>query len=267
MDSIKWRVRVNLRLVATGKLNAVLCTFSAASQPLNFFASQVGTTTIRILWNQPNSGATPTGSIIYVHRRYYSQGRWSYVYANVQSGYNKYLLENRRIGYHYQLRMRTRSHQLPSAITSSAYVTMGECMNNIATIDCVSHTVTPTFIAVPGAPTITTISPSSTSVHVYWQQVDGANTYEISFERLTGSQQLLCTDYGHSGSYSVGSGYSSYTLTGLQEYSVYSISLVAVTSNDVRSSSTTRQVTTMSAGKLFLYMLLYYLNIPSQPLQ
>ncbi len=63
-------------------------------------------------------------------------------------------------------------------------------------------------------------------------------------------KQKPCT--GHSYSYSVGSWYFSYTLTGLQEHSVYSISLVAVTSNDVRSSSTTRQVTTMSAGKLFL---------------
>ncbi len=130
---------------------------------------------------------------------------------------------------------------------------MGECMNNIAIIDCVSHTVTLNAIAVPGAPTITTISPSSTSVHVYWQQVDGANTYEISFERLTGSQQLLCTDYEHSGSYSVNYWSSSYTMTGLQEYSIYSISLVAVTSSGVRSSTTTRQVTTSSAGWLFLY--------------
>ncbi len=191
-----------------------------------------------------------------MYRRYYSWTSWSYytsVNANVQSGYNEHLLENRRIGYSYWLRMRTRSHQLPSAITSSAYVTIGECMNNIATIDCVSHTVTPTFIAVPGAPTITTISPSSTSVHVNWQQVDGANTYEISFGRLTGSQQLLCRDYGHSSSYSIGSGSSSYTLTGLQEYSVYSVSLVAVTSNNVRSSSTTRSIVTTSAGRLFLY--------------
>ncbi len=277
-----------IRFVATGNIEAFFMYIPAASQPTSFSASQVGTTTtIRISWYQPNSGATPTGSRIYVYRRYYGWSSWSYytsVDASTQSGNNEYLLESLIIGYRYQLRMKIRSYQLPSAITSSVYVTMGECMNNIATIDCVSHTVTLNVIAVPGAPTITTISPSSTSVHVYWQQVDGVNTYEISFERLTGSQQLLCTDYGHSGSYSIGSWYSPYTLTGLQEHSVYSMSLVAVTSNDVRSSTTTRQVTTMSAGKLFLcsYTIriyhhnhynnsrstfLYYLKFPSTMLQ
>ncbi len=231
-------------------IEAIFMYTPAASRPTSFSASQVGsTTTIRISWYQSYSGATPTGSRIYmcmyVYGRYYG---WSFVdILYPRPGYNEHLLESLTIGYRYRLRMRTRSHQLPSSRTSSVYVTMGECMNKIA---CIINLFC-NFL-VPGVPNITSTSLSSTSVRVYWQQVDGANTYEISFERLTGNQQLLCTDYGHSDSYRVGSGYDNYTLTGLQEHSVYSISLVAVTSTDVRSSSATRQVTTMSAGRLFL---------------
>ncbi len=82
------------------------------------------------------------------------------------------------------------------------------------------------------------------------------DSYVIIYERLTGSQQLLCTDDEHSYSYSVGSGSSSYTLTGLQEYSVYSISLVAIVSG-VTSTPATTQVTTLKTGKIMPYNYLH----------
>ena len=77
------------------------------------------------------------------------------------------------------------------------------------------------------------------------------NSYEIRYERVTGSQQLLCTDYEHSGTVSVGGNDTEYTLTELQEYSIYSITVVAVVDDYTRGvggSAELREVTTLQAG-------------------
>ncbi len=75
--------------------------------------------------------------------------------------------------------------------------------------------------------------------------------FEIMFERVTGSQQVLCTDYEHSGTVTAGGSDTEYALTDLQEYSDYNFSLVAVVTGagtEVKSNPATVVVTTQSAG-------------------
>ncbi len=90
---------------------------------------------------------------------------------------------------------------------------------------------------------------SPTSVRIVWAAQSGVNGYDIMFERVTESQQVLCADYEHSGT--AGGSDSEYTLTDLQEYSVYTFSLVAVVTGagtEVKSNPATVDVTTQSAG-------------------
>ncbi len=104
----------------------------------------------------------------------------------------------------------------------------------------------------PGTPTITTtVAQSPTSVRIVWAAQSGVDGYEIMFERVTGSQQVLCTDYVHSITATAGGSGTEYTLTDLQEYSVYTFSLVAVVTGagtEVKSNPATVDVTTQSAG-------------------
>ena len=81
------------------------------------------------------------------------------------------------------------------------------------------------------------------------------DSYEISFERATGDQQLGdCPAYEHSRRVSAVAGTTTtYTLTGLQEFSTYFITVTAV--NVVgRSGNATVIVTTAAAGMLLLPM-------------
>ncbi len=50
----------------------------------------------------------------------------------------------------------------------------------------------------------------------------------IEFARLTGSQQVQCPQFHHNGTRSVSTA-TEYTLTGLEEYSVYTISNFSLT--------------------------------------
>ncbi len=72
--------------------------------------------------------------------------------------------------------------------------------------------------------------------------------YEITFERVAGNQQVLCTDFNHTRTESTWWYSSHYTMTDLQEYSVYTISLVAIDYYGIRSTAATRQVTTLKTG-------------------
>ncbi len=107
-------------------------------------------------------------------------------------------------------------------------------------------------VAPPGNPTITLAAAQSpTSVRIAWEDESGVDGYEIMFERVTGSEQVLCTDYEHSGTVTAGGSDTEYTLTDLQEYSVYTFSMVAVVTRAgtvVKSNPATVDVTTLSAG-------------------
>ncbi len=71
--------------------------------------------------------------------------------------------------------------------------------------------------------------------------------YVIGFERVIGSQQMQRPRFHHNGTRSVGTA-TKYTLTGLEEYSVYTISLTAVRSVGMQSLPARVQITTWPAG-------------------
>ncbi len=103
----------------------------------------------------------------------------------------------------------------------------------------------------PKSPNTTTLqgSVSPTRVTVTWDEQPFIDVYKISFERVTGSLQLLCPDITHQGTYE--SNTTEYSITGLHEYSVYNISVTAV--NIAGNSSSYFTVTTRPSSEL-LYM-------------
>ncbi len=102
----------------------------------------------------------------------------------------------------------------------------------------------------PASPTITLAAAQSpTSVRIVWEAQSGVDGFEIMFERVTGSQ--LCADYEHSGTVTAGGSGTEYTQTDLQEYSVYTFSLIAVVTGavtEVKSNPATVDVITLTAG-------------------
>ena len=74
------------------------------------------------------------------------------------------------------------------------------------------------------------------------------DSYEISFQRATGSQQLGdCSSFEHSGNASVAGSVTTYNLTDLQEFSTYLISVTAV-NGEGRNESDPLAVNTQMAG-------------------
>ncbi len=71
----------------------------------------------------------------------------------------------------------------------------------------------------------------------------------IWFERVTGSRQLQFPQFHHNGTLSVSPTTES-TLTGLEEYSVYTISLTAVSLDGIQSLLARVQITTWLAGEV-----------------
>ncbi len=70
----------------------------------------------------------------------------------------------------------------------------------------------------------------------------------IGFERVIASQQLQCPQFDHNGTQSVGAE-TEYTLTDLEEFSVYTISLTAVSFDGIQSLPARVQITTWPAGE------------------
>ena len=79
-----------------------------------------------------------------------------------------------------------------------------------------------------------------------WNKQQFVDSYEISFERVTGSQQLLCPDVVHTGTYSLYGNSTEYHLTNMHEYSTYSITVTAV--NNAVEAHSTVTITTLQSG-------------------
>ncbi len=88
---------------------------------------------------------------------------------------------------------------------------------------------------------------SPQSVSLTWSRDSGVERYVIGFERIIGSQQLQCPQFHHNGTRSIAPT-TKYTLTGLEEYSVYTISLTAVDSDGIQSLPARVQIATWPAG-------------------
>ena len=101
----------------------------------------------------------------------------------------------------------------------------------------------------PATPNATSGAIKSTSTMISWNQQQDADSYEISFQRATGNQQLGdCPAYQHSGSVPpVGATVTTHTLTGLQEFSTYFITVTAVNGAG-RNDSLPVTVITLTTG-------------------
>ncbi len=96
---------------------------------------------------------------------------------------------------------------------------------------------------------------SPQSVSIIWNWQFGVLRYVIGFERVIGNQQMQCPQFHHNGTRSV-SAAAEYTLTGLEEFSVYVISLTAVGLSGVRLAPESVNITTHIAGT-YTYGVLY----------
>ena len=98
-------------------------------------------------------------------------------------------------------------------------------------------------------------SQSATSIDLTWAPELGevVMSYKVTF-----SYQGPCSGFTDSDNITVESASQSHTLTGRQEFSSYTVSVTALNDGG-RSTSQTRTVTTMSAGKIdaFRFQVLY----------
>ena len=100
----------------------------------------------------------------------------------------------------------------------------------------------------PTTPLVTLGEVTSTSVVVSWSLQALVCSFEISFQRATGNEQLGdCTSFDHSGNVSVGGNITTHNLTGLQEFSTYFITVTAVNGGG-RNGSDPVPVNTAMAG-------------------
>ena len=101
----------------------------------------------------------------------------------------------------------------------------------------------------PSAPTITmTVSQSPTSITLTWTQPEWevVDSYEMSF-----SYQGPCSGFNHTNTITVNGTSRQYTLTGLQEFSNYTVTVVAVNVAG-RSGGSSESVVTMEDGMSIL---------------
>ncbi len=103
------------------------------------------------------------------------------------------------------------------------------------------------------APTIVLVMfHSSTSVWFIWEPQDEVDVYEFTYQyNIKESEQVYC-NVSDPVTVTI-NGTIQYLLTGMEEYSVYTVSIVAVVigeeqAAEARSSSTVREVTTIQAG-------------------
>ncbi len=87
---------------------------------------------------------------------------------------------------------------------------------------------------------------ASTTIRITWEGQEFVDSHRISFERVTGGQQVLCPDVSHTGMETADGSSTEYTVNNLQEYSTYSITVTAV--NMAGETSSTFTATTLQAG-------------------
>ena len=151
----------------------------------------------------------------------------------------------------YSITIVALSTHLPSTVVDPVVVTVGKQQTPFVLLSIYLPILLLSSIDPP--PTASTLTPGATtptSVVVSWNQQPSADTYEISFERATGSQQAgECPSFEHTGNVPDVTGTATmYTLTGLHEFSTYFITVTAVSSVTGRSESSRLIATTQIAG-------------------
>ncbi len=106
-------------------------------------------------------------------------------------------------------------------------------------------------LSVVESSTVTAFSPNSTSLVFTWEHPPVADNYIITLEYVTENQQLACVGYEYNHTATVDVNAAEFVLAGLQEYTVYRFSVVAVFNRhgiEIQSDSTVGNITTLQAG-------------------
>ena len=122
--------------------------------------------------------------------------------------------------------------------------------HNILVVDIDRVHCFPVPVPVLSAPNITmAVSQSPTSINLTWTQPEGevVDSYEVSF-----SFKRSCDGFNHTNTTTVAGTTRQYTLTGLQEFSNYTVTVVAVNGSG-RSGGSSLNVVTLADGMLVLW--------------
>ena len=111
----------------------------------------------------------------------------------------------------------------------------------------------------PSAPTIImAVSQSPTSINFTWTQPEGeiVDSYEVSF-----SYQGPCSGFNHTNTTTVNGTTRQYTLTGLQEFSNYTVTITAV--NTALQAAAMETITLSTTATSVFYHHTLYVGVPS----
>eukprot|EP00731_Ephydatia_muelleri_P012812 Em0007g122a len=163
--------------------------------PTGVTAVQSGPTSVSVSWTAPTSGGPVTRYDIY----YVANGGPSTSGGSTNS--TSYVLINLVVGVQYNISVIAVGTSLPS----------------------LSANVILTLTLIPSTPSLTIAQVTSTSITVMWSQPGGeiGTTYTLSY-----TYQGPCAGAGGGGSVSVGNA-TQYTITGLQEFSAYILTITA----------------------------------------
>ena len=203
--------------------------------PTGVTAVQSGPTSVSVSWTAPTSGGPVTRYDIY----YVANGGPSTSGGSTNS--TSYVLTNLQDGVQYNISVIAVGTSLPSL---SANVTRTLSESHVIIIKVIHPSLLSHSTSVPSPPSLTIAPVTSTSITVMWSQPGGeiGTTYILSY-----TYQGPCAGAGGGGSVSVGTA-TQYTITGLQEFSAYTLTINA--SIGVGSSPPASMlVNTSSAGE------------------
>ena len=182
--------------------------------PTGVTAVQSGPTSVSVSWTAPTSGGPVTRYDIY----YVANGGPSTSGGSTNS--TSYNLTNLQVGVQYNISVVAVGTSLPS---QSANVTRTLSESQIIIIKVNHPSLLSHSTSVPSTPSLTIAQVTSTSITVMWSQPGGeiGTTYTLSY-----TYQGPCAGAGGGGSVSVGNA-TQYTITGLQEFSVYTLTITA----------------------------------------
>ena len=181
--------------------------------PTGVTAVQYGPTSVSVSWTAPTSGGPVTRYDIYV-----ANGGPSTSGGSTNS--TSYVLTNLQDGVQYNISVIAVGTSLPSL---SANVTRTLSESHFIIIKVIHPSLLSHSTSVPSPPSLTIAPVTSTSITVMWSQPGGeiGTTYTLSY-----TYQGPCAGAGGGGSVSIGHA-TQYTITGLQEFSAYILTITA----------------------------------------
>ena len=182
--------------------------------PTGVTAVQSGPTSVSVSWTAPTTG----GPVIRYDIYYVANGGPSTSGGSTNS--TSYVLTNLQVGVQYNISIIAVGTSLPSL---SANVTRTLSESHLKVIKFIHPSLLSHSTSVPSTPSLTIAQVTSTSITVMWSQPGGevGTTYTLSY-----TYQGPCAGAGGGGSVSVGNA-TQYTITGLQEFSAYTLTITA----------------------------------------